>query len=159
MKNLKKVTILLIFFSVFVSFISPTIYVYGQSAESSELIIYRPEQSFMSGAAGIEIKVFINDQEVGVVLNGTVLNYTVFSQGTLKIKFIAVGMGTTVGSPTIINVEAKHGETSAIQVSYKYPTGAEAKILNSKEHDKVKKLKWADTLNGKEDMEKPLIVK
>ena len=157
MKNLKKVTILLVFFSVFVSFTSPT--VYGQSAESSELIIYRPEQSFMSGAAGIEMKVFINDQEVGVVLNGTVLNYTVFSQGSLKIKFVATGMGTTVGSPNVINLEAKHGETTAIQLSYKYPKGAETKILNSKEHEKVKKLKWADTMKGKENIEKPLIEK
>jgi len=155
MKNLKIAAIILILFTVFVSFTSPK--VYGQSDESSELIIYRPEQSFMSGAAGIEIKVFINEQEVGVVLNGTVLNYTVFSQGALKIKFIAVGMGTTVGSPNVINLEAKHGETTAIQVSYKYPKGAESKILNSKEHEKVKKLKWDDTMKGKENKEKPLI--
>jgi hypothetical protein len=157
MKNLKKATILLVFFSVFVSFTSPTIY--GQSAESSELIIYRPEQGAMSGASGIEMKVFINDQEVGVVLNGTVLNYTVYSQGALKIKFIAVGMGTTVGSPTIINLEAKHGEITPIQVSYKFPKGAEAKILNAKEQEKVKKLNWADTMNGKENIEKPFIEK
>jgi len=155
MKNLKIVTIILILFAFFVSFTSPK--VYGQSDESSELIIYRPEQSFMSGASGIEIKVFINDQEVGVVLNGTVLNYTVFSQGALKIKFLAIGMGTTVGSPSIINLETKHGETTAIEISYKYPKGAEAKILNAKGHEKVKKLKWADTVKGKEDIEKPFI--
>jgi hypothetical protein len=155
MKNLKILTIILVLFAVFVSFTSSK--VYGQSDESSELIIYRPEQGMMSGAAGIEIKVFINEQEVGVVLNGTVFNYTVFSQGALKIKFVAIGMGTTVGSPSIINLEAKHGETTAIEISYKYPKGAESKILNSKEHEKVKKLKWADTMNGKEEIEKPLI--
>ena len=155
MKKIKIATIILSLFTVFVSFTSPR--VYGQSDESSELIIYRPEQGFMSGAAGIEIKTYINDQEVGVVLNGTVFNYTVFSQGALKIKFVAVGMGTIVGSPTVINLDVKHGVTTAIEVSYKYPKGAEAKILNSKEHEKAKKLKWADTMQGKEDIEKPLI--
>jgi hypothetical protein len=157
MKKIKFVTIILILFTAFVSFTSPK--VYGQSDGSSELIIYRPEQSAMSGAAGIEIKVFINEQEVGVILNGTVLNYTVFSQGALKIKFLAVGMGTTVGSPSVINLEAKHGETTAIEVSYKFPKGAESKILNAKEHEKVKKLKWVDTMKGKENIEKPLIEK
>ena len=155
MKNLKIATIILVLFTVFASFTSPK--VYGQSAESSELIIYRPEQGFMSGAAAIEIKVFINEQEVGVVLNGTVLNYTVFSQGALKIKFVAVTMGTTVGSPTIIDLEAKHGETTAFNVSYKYPKGVKSKMLNSKEHEKEKKKKWADTIKEKEDIEKPLI--
>ena len=157
MKKIKFVTIILILFTAFVSFTSPK--VYGQSDGSSELIIYRPEQSAMSGAAGIEIKVFINEQEVGVILNGTVLNYTVFSQGALKIKFLAVGMGTTVGSPSVINLDAKHGETAAIEVSYKFPKGAESKILNAKEHEKVKKLKWVDTMKGKENIEKPLIEK
>jgi hypothetical protein len=155
MKNLKIVTIIMILFSFCVSFSS--LKVYGQSDERSELIIYRPAQGAMSGAAGLEIKVFINEQEVGLMPNGTVLNYTVFSQGELKIKFVAVGMGSTVGAPKVINLEAKHGETTAIEVSYKFPSGAEAKILNSKEHEKVKKLKWADTMKGKENIEKPFI--
>jgi hypothetical protein len=155
MKNLKNVFIILMCLAGFVCFTFPK--VYGQSDGSSKLIIYRPEQSFMSGAAGIEIKVFINDKEIGVMLNGTVLNYTVFSQGALKIKFVAIGMGTTVGSPSVINLEAKHGESTALEVSYKYPKGAEARILNSKEREKIKKLKWADTMNGKEDLENPLI--
>ncbi len=152
MRLLKNVVTILSLLALFAS-----AKVYGQSSESSQLIIYRPEQGFMSGAAGVEMKVYINDQEIGVVLNGTVLNYTVFSQGALKIKVVAVTMGTIVGSPSVINVEAKHGETTAIQVSYKYPKGAETKIMNSKEHEKAKKTEWADTTQGKEDIEKPLI--
>jgi hypothetical protein len=131
--------------------------VYGQSNESCELIFYRPVQSMMSGGAGVEIKVFINDHEIVSLPNGTVLNYTVFSQGALKIKFVAVQMGTVVGSPKVINLDSKHGESTAFECSYKFPSGAIAEIANAKKHEKLKKMKWEDTMTGKENMEKPLI--
>jgi hypothetical protein len=155
MKIFKNVTRVLILLVTFACFTFP--HVYGQSNESSELIFYRPAQSVMSGGAGVEIRVFINDQEIVSLPNGTMFNYTVYSQGALKIKFVAIQMGSTVGSPKVINLEAKHGETTAINVSFIFPKGAEAKIVNAKEHEKLKKIKWDDTSKSKEDINKPLI--
>lgn len=152
LKNNRIVLILLIILTC-----STSVKVYGQTSESCELIFYRPAQSLMSGGAGIEIKIFINEQEIGMLPNGTVLNYTVFSQGPLKIKFVCLQMGTIVGSPKVINIEAKHGETTAIEVLFKFPKGAEAEILNDKKHEKIKKTKWEDMVTAKENIENPLI--
>ena len=153
MNTLKKLPIILVLLAAFAS-----TKIYGQLSESYELTIYRPAQSMMSGGMGMEIKVFINEQEVGTLPNGTMLNYSVFSQGELKVKFVSVGLGTVVGSPAVINLEAKHGESTSIEVSYRHSKGAEAKIPKEKELIKLKKRKWSDTMKGQEDTEKPLIL-
>jgi len=126
--------------------------------DACELVFYRPAQSMMSGGAGAELKIYINDQEVGMLPNGTVLKYTVYSQGNLKIKFVGIIMNTTAGQPMVVNVEAKHGETIEINTSVNFPGGANAKILATpKEKEKLKKVKWADLMEGKENMETPFI--
>lgn len=155
MNTFRNVTAIVILVLIFTCLTPPK--VYGQSSESCELIFYRPAQGMMSGGAAAELKIFINDQEVGILPNGTMLNYTVFSQGTLKIKFVGIQMGSTVGTPKVINIEAKHGEIIAIEGAVKFPGGVSAEILNTKRHEKLKKIEWADTMKGKEDIEKPFI--
>jgi len=128
------------------------------NSDACELIFYRPSQSMMSGGAGAELKVYINNQEVGMLPNGTILKYKIYSQGNLKIKFVGIMANTTVGKPMVVNVEAKHGETIEFNTSVTFPDGANAKILaTSKEKEKLKKEKWADVMEEKENIEKPLI--
>lgn len=155
MKILKKVATSMILLMTLACLI--TTKAYGQSDEGCELIFYRPAQGMMSGGAAAELKIFINDQEVGSLPNGTVLNYTVFSQGTLKIKFVGIVMETTIGSPKVINIDAKPGETIAIEGSVTYPKGANAEILNAKKQAKFKKMKWEDIMQGRENIEKPFV--
>ena len=133
----------------------------GQTnSEACELIFYRPAQGAMSGGAGADLKIYINDQEVGTLANGTVLKYSVFSEGNLKIKFTGIMMGSTTGQPKVLNVDVAHGKTIEFSTSINFPKGADAVVLEKpKDKEKMKKEKWADTMEGKEDLEKPLIVK
>jgi len=118
-------------FAISTAFTSST-KLYGQSSDSFEITIYRPANSMMSGGAGAELKVSINDQEIGTLLNSSVLHYTVFSEGELKIRFVGVTMGSSVGSPKVIKVVAKHGESVVIEGGVTFPGGANAKIVDAK---------------------------
>ena len=67
-------------------------------------------------------------------------------------------MGTVVGSPKVVTVDAAHGTVIEMNTSVTFPKGADATIVSTpKEKEKLKKIEWADVMEGKENLEKPLI--
>ncbi|MEP7168564.1 MAG: hypothetical protein ABI855_04285 [Bacteroidota bacterium] len=135
-----------------------TFFSFAQDAakDFTEINFYRIKQSMMSGGAGLEIKVSLNDKEIGSVLNGTIVKYKLYSEGSLKIKGIATGGGGVVGQPAVITIEVKHGQV------YNYSAsggmgGAKLELLDEKQLAKMQKEKFADTVNVEEDKASPVI--
>ncbi|MDR0364793.1 MAG: hypothetical protein LBH92_07240 [Bacteroidales bacterium] len=134
---------------------------FAQATESSkdyaEFIFYRPSQSVMSGGAGVEIKLFMNDQEVETLFNGVMLKYKMYSEGDIKIKTQGYMSGGAVGGPWVNTITVKHGEVYHIKLESKFPSGIVAEILEGKKLAKMEKNKWSDVIEKVESKDNPLI--
>ena len=124
----------------------------------AEIYFYRPQQGLMSGATSVDIKIKMNDKEIGALSNGTMMKYRFYSEGPIKIKCIAVMMNSVIGHPWVINIDGKHGEENHIGL-WAYMTGVKGEILTEKKKNKISKTNWADSMNYEEDNADPIIKK
>lgn len=127
------------------------------SKDYAEFIFYRPTQGMMSGGAGAEIKLFMNDQEIETLSNGVILKYKVYSEGDIKIKGQGYISGGAVGGPWVENVKAQHGDVHHIKLELKFPSGIVAETLEGKKLAKMEKNKWNDTIEKSESKDSPII--
>jgi len=129
------------------------------SKDYTEVIFYHPKQNMMSGATSIEVKVYMNDKEVGGLLNGTKLTYRFYSEGPVKIKCVGTFGGGVIGSPFIANIEGKHGEAHYFSLLAYSMTGIKGEILDEKKKEKMDKTAWVDENTKTEDKADPIIKK
>jgi hypothetical protein len=129
------------------------------SKDYTEVVFYHPKQNMMSGANSLEVKVYMNDKEIGGLLNGTKLVYRFYSEGPVKIKCVATFGGGIIGQPFISNIEGKHGESYYFSLLAYSMTGIKGEIIDAKKKDKMEKETWVDTNTKVEDKADPIIKK
>jgi hypothetical protein len=132
---------------------------FGQSKDFSEIHFYRLKQSMMSGATGMEVKIIMNDKEMGSFSNGTKLTCKVYSEGPIKIKCVGMMAGGIVGSPFVTTLDVKHGEEYHYGIQAYSMTGVKGEVLTEKQKEKMGKEKWADESTKEEDKANPIIKK
>jgi hypothetical protein len=134
---------------------------FGQTKDKdyAEIHFYRLKQSMMSGGTGMEVKITMNDKEMGSFLNGTKLTCKVYSEGPVKIKCVGTMAGGIVGSPFVTNIDVKHGEEYYFGIQAYSMSGVKGEVLTDKQKEKMAKEKWADESTQEEDKSNPIIKK
>jgi hypothetical protein len=120
---------------------------------------YRVKQSAISGANSVEVKIMMNDKEIGALSNSTTLTYKIFSEGTVKLKCTAMFGGGVIGQPYTITMEVKHGEAYYFGIRASSMNGVKGEILDEEDKSDMEKEEWADQIVCKEDLSDPVIKK
>jgi len=135
--------------------------VLGQSngKDFAEIYVYRANQNMFNGKNPLEVKITMNNKEIGLLQNGTKLKYKVYSKGSIKIKcFLAYSEGS-VGKPYYKTIDVENGKeyhVSLKTVSLTGP-GVAGKLLDEKGISKITKKKFYDESEYVEDKSNPII--
>jgi hypothetical protein len=131
---------------------SPTSSLYqGDEKKYADLYLYRPKQSLVSGAIAVEIKISLNDKEIGSLLNNTMMRYRLYSQGPNKMKCVGEVEGGGIGSPYVETINFEHGKEYHVILSFGALKGVSGKILKEKRVKKMRKEKFSDEMELEED--------
>jgi len=134
---------------------------FGQTPgkDYTTIYFYRLKQGMMSGANSVEVKIMMNDKEIGSLTNGTRLTYKLYSEGSIKIKCVGVFGSGVIGSPYVTTIDFKHGDEYHIGLQAFSMTGVKGEILDEKQKNKMNKETWADQTTKEEDKADPIIKK
>jgi hypothetical protein len=159
-KKIKGIPVLLVMIMTALFSELPAI-TFSQSAgkDYSTIYFYRLKQGLMSGANSVEVKIMMNDKEIGSLTNGTRLTYKFYSEGSIKIKCVGVFGSGVIGQPYVTTIDFKHGEEYHIGLQAFSMTGVKGEILDEKQKNKMNKEVWADQTNREEDKSDPIIKK
>lgn len=125
---------------------------YSQAGDDyASINIYRLKEGAMSGGTGLSVKVIINDNEVTVLQTNTMLNYKLYSTGSVKIKCIAEFGGGPIGSPYVETIDFEKGKEYHISISAGSMTGVKGEIVPEKKLKKIQKNKFADSISLEEE--------
>ena len=123
----------------------------------ASLYVYRPKQSMTKGGVAVELKVSLNDQEIGSLLNKTKLRYRLYSQGPIRVKSFGVLQSGGIGSPYVKAINFEHGKEYHVVLSFSASKGVKGKILSGSKAEKMKKQKFADFTELEENMARPIV--
>jgi hypothetical protein len=152
---MKKITLL----ASLILLISTSVTLFAQSKDYAEINFYRLKQSMMSGGTGMEVKITMNDKDMGSFLNGTKLTCKVYSEGSIKIRCVGTMAGGIVGSPFVTTIDVKHGEVYHYGIQAFSMSGVKGEVLNDKQKEKMAKEKWADETTKEENKADPIVKK
>ena len=113
--------------------------------DAATINFYRAEESMMSGGRGLNIKVYMNDKEVGSVQSNTKVIYKGAAAGSTKIKCVALFSTGPVGKPYVETIEIAAGKEYHISLEAGSMFGVKGELLNEKGVKKMAKVKFSDT--------------
>jgi hypothetical protein len=154
---INKVVTLGFIFTIFMLGLPSKSFSQTESDTYSIIHVYRVKESMMSGGRGLEAKMYLNNKEITSILTGTKLKYKIFSEGLIKMKFVAGFAGSGIGSPYVEELNIESGKEYHIGISVASMKGVSGEILNKKKLKKMSKKKFSDESELEEDKANPIV--
>ncbi|MCB9272693.1 MAG: hypothetical protein H6564_01540 [Lewinellaceae bacterium] len=129
----------------------------GNTEGYADLYFYRPKQSMMKGGVAVELKISLNDKEIGSLLRETKMRYRLYSQGPIKMKCMGVLQSGGIGSPFTKTIDFKHGKEYHVVLSFGSAKGVTGEMVSGSKAKKMKKKKFADFTELEEDRLDPVV--